>query len=372
MKTLIRLTCLVFLVIVACDSETVLNDELNTVEARGKKLQEKTDEPSIIRQCNVVDADRCPYEDSQVPANFWWPLEENDFFNPTTFFSSTESNELTFTEYDNGTANISGSTRMGDCVVNVDVWLKEKMSFEEWQNLGGEHKKEGCAGNNSVSENMNFYVIDSERSTIEASGTDCISEGLFGVEQRPDPNVAPPNYGAHIGVGGANYDSDLNALGLSTWGWITDLETKERLWIMDFNFKIECTTDEACSTAFGRDANGANCFIDNGFSRWGWSIALEGTGDYTYEIYAAAGQCDIGKGTLVGTVDISYNTNGSVEVTYNINDDFDLIETHTYAGADMFPTKKNGMTTVAPGQYTIADNLEGPIHVIAHAVVCKK
>jgi hypothetical protein len=134
-------------------------------------------------------------------------------------------------------------------------------------------------------------------------------------------------------------------------------------------YLVKCKPEVECETAFARETNGANCFIDNGFSRWGWSIKITTFGDYTYNIYAGAGQCDISKGTLVGTASVSYKANGVVTVNYNINSGFSLDETHTYAGKNMFPTKK-GVPTVAPGQYTIQSNLSGEIYVIAHAVVC--
>lgn len=133
---------------------------------------------------------------------------------------------------------------------------------------------------------------------------------------------------------------------------------------------LECEPEPVCETAFARTNDGSNCFLDNGFNRWGWSIGplAEGT-EGTYEIYAGAGQCDISKGTLVGTVDVSY-VGGNVTVTYNIDEAFTVSETHTYAGNAMFPVDKKGKPTVAPGQFTIQEDLSGEIFVIAHAVVC--
>lgn len=135
-------------------------------------------------------------------------------------------------------------------------------------------------------------------------------------------------------------------------------------------YTLECENEPVCETAFARDVDGNNCFIDNGFSRWGWAIGplAEGT-VASYDFYAGAGQCDISKGELVGTVDVSY-VDGNVTVTYNIADGYVASETHTYAGNAMFPTMKNGKETVAPGQYEIQENLSGDIYVIAHAEVC--
>lgn len=134
-------------------------------------------------------------------------------------------------------------------------------------------------------------------------------------------------------------------------------------------YTIECEPEGKCETAFARDIDGANCFIDNGFSRWGWSIEMSEPGAMTYDIYAGAGQCEISKGEMVGTVTITYGDDGVVSFDYAIKDGYTVSETHEYAGNAMFPTK-NGAPTVAPGQYSIQDNLSGPIYVIWHAVVC--
>ncbi len=199
--------------------------------------------PRITSLCLIKDADRCPFEDKQPVSNMWWPENETDYFVPTAFFSSSRYHRMIFVEFSNGTALIRGITKMneGKCKVFVNVWLKEKKSWEEWSSNGGEQKKEGCAGDASVEGMLSYYLIDSKRSTLYSWGGDCIAEGCYGLEQRPDPNdPETPNYGAHVGPNGANYDSDLGANGLSTWGWITDRKTGERLWIMDFNFKLRC------------------------------------------------------------------------------------------------------------------------------------
>lgn len=191
--------------------------------------------------CTVVDADRCPFPPEQQPtANLWWPGEEEDFYNPENYFSSTEEHSMTFAEYNDGTARLQGSTTRGECVVEVDVWFKDRTNWEDWQAGGGEFKREGCAGDAANEEAMHFYMIDSERSTFKATGGDCLGEGMFTLEQRPDPaDPNMPDFGAHVGPGGANFDSDLDAIGMSTWGWIVN-SAGERMWIMDFNFKMDC------------------------------------------------------------------------------------------------------------------------------------
>ena len=238
MKNITRLLLLFCLILVSCETENIEEqEELVAVEHKARWGKKK----KVIKRCVVENADRCPFDDRQPASNFWWPEEETDYFNPATYFSTTDRHRLVFTEYDDGTAKIKGSVTNGSCTVYVKVWLKDRKSWAEWSGEDGGHKKEGCAGDASISEDMNFYVIDSEKSIIYAKGGDCISEGYFGLTQRPDPeNPNTPNYGVHVGPGGANYHSDAEARGLSTWGWITDKHTGERLWVMDFNFVLKC------------------------------------------------------------------------------------------------------------------------------------
>lgn len=135
---------------------------------------------------------------------------------------------------------------------------------------------------------------------------------------------------------------------------------------------VECEEEPTCETAFAYDDSDATCFDDYGFDRWGWTIGplSDGASD-TYDVYAGAGQCDLSKGTFVGTVDVSYS-GGILDVTYSMVDGFTINEEHTYAGANPIPTDKNGELTVAPGQYADAsdDPLSGPIYVILHTEVC--
>jgi len=115
-------------------------------------------------------------------------------------------------------------------------------------------------------------------------------------------------------------------------------------------------------------------FCENGFNNWGWTNPFEEGDSQFMPLYAGAGQCDISRGTLVGTVEISYN--GGFTYEYHLDAGFSLEEYHIYAGSTMFPQQQRGggrnaryVDTVAPGQYYIEDDLEGDIWVIAHGVV---
>jgi len=169
-------------------------------------------------------------------------------------------------------------------------------------------------------------------------------------------------------------------------------------WGTYFSFNIFCGNDEPpvdenCETAFAYGGSYAHCFItgldfapwnipDNTFNRWGWTNGPLGAGEYTFDIYAGAGQCDLSKGTLVGTLTVDYD-GSTAEITYTMDSGFTMDETHLYVGSEILPRDVNNNYTVAPGQYpdqhdlddattdsyTVYD-LSGDIFVVAHAVVC--
>ena len=124
-------------------------------------------------------------------------------------------------------------------------------------------------------------------------------------------------------------------------------------------------------TAYAK-SDDAECFIPT-FSNWGWTNpALPG--EYTWDLWAGAGQCDTSKGTLVGSVTVAYDGGGYVTVTFNVDAPYILEETHVYADYDMFPQIRQGrrgwVDTVAPGQYYNDSPFDGSeVYVIAHAVV---
>ena len=131
--------------------------------------------------------------------------------------------------------------------------------------------------------------------------------------------------------------------------------------------------NDLCETSFaiGNSDEDHTCFSEAGFRRWGWNIGPLVPGTYTYDIYAGAGRCDISKGEFVGTVTISYDGT-NVTALYDLMDGYSNSETHLYAGTAPFPKKNNGRYTVAPGKYSVQNDLNGEaIYVIAHAVTCE-
>jgi hypothetical protein len=148
-------------------------------------------------------------------------------------------------------------------------------------------------------------------------------------------------------------------------------------------FLYNTQSDGECETAFAYHGDyDGECFSYYGFSRWGWSIGPLSAGDYTFDIYAGAGQCDMSKGTLVGKLYVYYH-GSTAWVTYTMTSDFTMDETHLYVGSEILPRDKNDEYTVAPGQYPFIHDpidlkvdyyeitgLSGDIYVVAHAVVC--
>ncbi|MCA0131906.1 hypothetical protein [Winogradskyella alexanderae] len=144
--------------------------------------------------------------------------------------------------------------------------------------------------------------------------------------------------------------------------------------------------EESCETLFaiGGEDN-STCFLDDGFNRWGWTIGPLSGGDYSFDLYSGAGQCDTDKGTHVGTISVNYDEGlGTVDVNFDMFDGFVLNETHLYVGELPYPTDNNGNPTVAPGQYPHQNALDdassdaysltdvsGEIFIIAHGVSCE-
>lgn len=158
----------------------------------------------------------------------------------------------------------------------------------------------------------------------------------------------------------------------------------------------DCVTapppEDKCETAFAYGGSGATCFLDidedgdgkNDFNRWGWTNLIPGPGIYNFDIYAGAGQCDLSKGTLVGTLTVVYD-GSTASISYTTSGPFWMEEVHLYVGTEILARDVNADFTVAPGQYPLVDDFVGTktsvmhqvtglaggaIYVVAHAVVC--
>ena len=155
---------------------------------------------------------------------------------------------------------------------------------------------------------------------------------------------------------------------------------------------LNCNTGtiDQCETAFARSADETirTCFLDLNVTgnRWGWTNEFPSTnGTYNMDLYAAAGQCNISSGFLVGNVEVIY-TNGSVQVTVSTFSGNKMTVAQLYVGTEILPTDSNGRFTTAPGQYPYHDTVEGDFNsftfesvnvgnsgsfnVVLHADVC--
>lgn len=143
-------------------------------------------------------------------------------------------------------------------------------------------------------------------------------------------------------------------------------------------FDIECTPVYVCETAYAYGGSIATCFLNLSpinANNWGWTNLI--TPGYTgsWPMYAGAGQCDITKGTLVGTLHVSY-VGGTLTIDYDLNSGFVLDETHVWVGNTPLPVKK-GKYQTGPGQFNyngedpvIITGLTGNKYIAAHSGVC--
>ena len=243
----------------------------------------------------------------------------------------------------------------------------------------------------------------------------CIDPIMFSADFKIEPDIiapvihAPSNYTIcneplpeylmATWTDNCDEGGDLKAYGV----WYSETECTIT-WSYTFNVTDECgnPADEVivyvtretnkygnCETAFAKlKDNNARCFLDDGFNRWGWTNKItESTETYYLPLYAGAAQCDINKGTEVGTVEIRY-FGGQISVEYIMHDGYVLNEAHIYVGCEMYPEIKQGKKTeqtVAPGQYTFVNSnlnsatgitvnftdVSGDVYIIVHAVTCE-
>jgi len=176
---------------------------------------------------------------------------------------------------------------------------------------------------------------------------------------------------------------------------------------IQLSISVQCSPPVTCGSAYASGGAGvAACFLDLGFTNWGWTngpLASPTNGGsiiWTWPLYAGAAQCDMNRGANVGTVTVTYFKSGtktttvkgkivttpvySVTVTFNLTGGAVMSATNVYVGSGRFPKDKKGIETINPGQYpyihtglnnatidsfTIYD-ISGPIHIIAHANTC--
>jgi len=155
------------------------------------------------------------------------------------------------------------------------------------------------------------------------------------------------------------------------------------VYVFKVSIATECRPAVTWGTAYAYHADYAMCFLDLGFTKWGWTNGpLVGPGYYEFELWAGAAHCDTSNGRLVGQVTVDYDGSTAV-VTYNMYEGNWMTATHLYVGNNRLPTDRKGSETVKPGQYPYkhdpldnvttdsytVNDLSGDIYVVAHAVV---
>ena len=352
MKKIIPLLLAIALVFVSCETEPLNNDDLNGLDARGKVKTES----SSADDCTVnllPDLPETTYACADAKPG------------SVSYFDLSIADGLLAGDYAAWCVDVATTLNAGECFdANV---------FSSYEVL-----PDGVVDRPENFDLINWILNQNFVGTLSTNGVDAYTLGDVQWamwELIDDANCVSCTYLDPYDVARAN---EIVVLAEANGGGYEPgegdvlavvLQPTDGKQVVIIPYTVECEPE--CETAFARGTDGNTCFSDTPeeFSRWGWTIGPLSNGDYTYDVWAAAGQCDTSKGELVGTVDVSYS-GGIVTVTYNIDSAYTVEETHTYAGNAMFPTK-NGEPTVAPGQYSIAENLDGEIYVIAHAVVCK-
>jgi hypothetical protein len=198
----------------------------------------------------------------------------------------------------------------------------------------------------------------------------------------PDPTYLQVDLSGDVQVGTVIQSCKTKCGQLVIYGVPQLPDAQDRCFTFEITLNYTCTyVPGNCETAYAYNCWYDKCFSQWGFSQWGWTNGQLCPGNYTFDIYAGAAQCNISKGKKVGKLTVSYNGCKAV-VTYTMNPGYKMDETHLYVGCNPLP-KNNGSYTVAPGQYPYWHDLNnastdsytvtglcGKIYIIAHAVVC--
>ena len=119
----------------------------------------------------------------------------------------------------------------------------------------------------------------------------------------------------------------------------------------------------------------------NNSEAWGWTNFINSEGTHEFLLFAAAGQNDTERGTLVGRLIVEvYEEDGSTlaKVEYMVDAPFTISEYHLWVGETPLPMVRRGrnnVPTAAPGQFPYTNgaivevDLDAGFYVAAHGVV---
>jgi hypothetical protein len=174
-------------------------------------------------------------------------------------------------------------------------------------------------------------------------------------------------------------------------GWVDGEQMVAKgSWAMYSSLDFTCPPEpetvapvQECSELGTGYAVGEKTFLQDGDdltigTKWGWQITVPaGDGVTVRDIYVGAGQNDLRKGTLVGTLTIT-RLNGDVQVAYAMDDGFVMSATHLYVGTKYVATTAPGLygnlhdplDNASDDSYTVADpDPSLDLYVVAHAAV---
>ena len=152
-----------------------------------------------------------------------------------------------------------------------------------------------------------------------------------------------------------------------------------------FIFDIEQEPNVVCGTGYAYGGAVAVPFCglpDAGSNNWGWTNLINTSANRSYEwpIYVGAGQCDISKGTLVGTLYVDYDAaTDKVTIDYSLSAGYTASTVHLWIGSEYLPKKNNGKWNFAPGQfnhndkvypYTPSGTYPNNFYIAAHFGIC--
>ncbi len=156
---------------------------------------------------------------------------------------------------------------------------------------------------------------------------------------------------------------------------------------------------DTCLEAFAYNPENFHCFLNDGFTQWGWSNLFTYTSinngsdiiNYKKQIplYTNAEQCVITNGLEIGYIEISVSGSEgryNADITYHITDIlYNLQEVNLYIGSEKYPKDAENNDSVLPETYSYSaselnenlysfTNLVWPAntYIIAHAKVCEK
>ncbi|MGB5356784.1 MAG: hypothetical protein WBN11_08815 [Eudoraea sp.] len=257
MKNLCLVVLFIILLLASCEAERLNNSQsIDTFEVISTSQLSIAKSPIIIDECLASDVKLCPGTFANLAYNLWWPENINDSIIPNNIFSSSDRNTLLFTEYHDGSARLMGTTKMGSCILSLEIWFKDQMESGEWSGKYADPLTERSDCKDIRFDIQRFYLIDEQKSTIRTIEGDCGFRGLntYGIVQRKEASSSS-HYGSQLNFNNPETDSIFVKKSLSSRAWVMNQSTGELLWPINLDFHLECAvqSNDSCQTAYSFD-----------------------------------------------------------------------------------------------------------------------